>query len=123
MAAGLLAQTDGVRQHAVGHAHRGQVVLHLKQILRVSHRADLLQRIAVPLCVDDLHLVFEGRVADGQADHETVDLALRQRLRTGRTQRILGRNADKRRGQRVRFAVHRDGVLLHDLKQRGLRFR
>ena len=44
-------------------------------------------------------------------------------LSAGGTEGVLGRDADKGRGKGVRFAVHSDGVLLHDLKQRGLGFR
>ena len=123
MDAALFTQLDGVAQHIVHDLDRAEELLHLDDVLCGRDRMQLVKRIGVTLRRDDLHLILDRGIADRERDHEAVELALRERLRAGEAEGILRRDADERRRERVRLAVHRDGALLHDLEQRGLRFR
>ena len=70
---------------------------------------------------EDVDAALMVGVAHADADEEAVKLGVRQHRRTGRTNRVLRGKDDKRVGQIIRLAVHRDLVLLHRFEQRGLR--
>ena len=61
------------------------------------------------------------RVADRDRQREPVELPLGQRIRAVLLDRVLGRDHEERRGQRVRHALDRHLPLLHRLQQRRLR--
>ena len=69
----------------------------------------------------DLDLDVRRGVADRQAEHESVELRLGQRVRAFVLDRVLRGDHHERRSQRVGLGVHRDLPFLHALQQRGLR--
>ena len=66
-------------------------------------------------------LVVGGRVAERDADHEPVELRLRQRVGALVLDRVLGGEDHERPRQLVGVLVDRDVALLHALQQAGLR--
>ena len=71
------------------------------------------------LLVEDHDLLDRLRVAQAEAEHEAVELGLRQRERALVLDRVLGGDDEERVGHRVGRAVDRRLALLHALEQRA----
>ena len=69
----------------------------------------------------DGQFVRARRVIDVDAEHETVELGLRQRIGSLLFDGILRRHNDERRVETICFAVGRHGQFLHGLEEGGLR--
>ena len=67
-----------------------------------------------------MQLVARRRL-DAQLEHEAVELRLGQRVRPLHLDRVLRRQHEERRRQRVGLLADRDRLLLHRLEQRRLR--
>ena len=78
----------------------------------------LLRRGRAP---HDLQLVLRRRVVDLDLQHEAIELGFGQRVGALLLDRVLRREHEERRLDRVRHAADRDVLLLHRLQQRGLR--
>src|SRR4028119_1714075 len=61
------------------------------------------------------------RVADRHAEHEAVELAFGERVRPLELERVLGREHQERRRERVGDAVDGDFGRIHCLEERALR--
>jgi hypothetical protein len=92
---------------------------HREQLLGVGDRVDRRDRIGVGLH-DDLHELGVGRVAEGDLQHEAVELRLRQRIGAAQLNRVLGREHAEWARQRIRLTRSRHRVLLHRLEQSAL---
>ena len=57
--------------------HGTRCVLELNNVVRVSHRRQIVYRFGVYLTVQNGDLLVEGRVADSDTQEETVQLCLR----------------------------------------------
>ena len=68
-------------------------------------------------------LFFQLRVADGELDHEAVELGLGEREGAFVFDGVLGGDHDEWRGQGQAFAFEGDLVFLHGFQQGGLGFR
>ena len=79
--------------------------------------------MAAALVADDEQLLLGGRVAEPRLQEETVELRLGKREDTLELDRVLGREHEERRRQRVRRPVDGDLPLGHRLEQRRLRLR
>ena len=64
-----------------------------------------------------------NRVPEAHADHESVELRLRQRIGSFKLNRVLRGDNDERLLQMMRLPVHRHLPLAHRLQQCGLHFR
>ena len=85
---------------------------------------DLARReVAAQRPGDDLGLLGGVRIVEQDLEHEPVELRLGQGIGPLGLDRVLGREHDERRGDRVGRVTDRDLVLLHDLEQRRLDLR
>ena len=71
--------------------------------------------------IDDLRDLLGGRRADGQLQHEAVDLRFGQRVGAVDLDRVLGRQDEEGPRERMALAAHGDRMFLHRLQQGGLR--
>ena len=62
-------------------------------------------------------------IVQSDAQHETVELRIGQRIRAGEIERILRRHDEERRSEFVRDAVGGDLLFGHRFEQRALRLR
>src|SRR5215204_6232359 len=82
-----------------------------------------VEGVPVLLAVEHRQLVATPRIPKGDPDEETVELSLGERVCPLILDRILGRENDERRWQRMSYPVDGDLCLLHRLQQRCLRLR
>ncbi len=101
---------------------RGPCLLHQAAVHRAAHG---LGRLRGDAGVAHQYLRFGFRFGIGQvqAQHEAVQLRLRQRIRSLELAGVLGRDDDEISRQFEQRPVHRYLPLLHGLEQRGLRAR
>ena len=71
--------------------------------------------------VDHLHFVVGTQIIEHGIEEKAVELRFRQRIGTLEFDGVLRGQHEEGRGQLVVIAAHGAGVLLHGLKQRGLR--
>ena len=107
---------SGVDRHAI------DLALQAHERLRIEHDGDVADAVVIRF-EEQAHLHLRRRVADANANHEAIELRLRQREGAGEVLRVLRRDDEERLGQRVRLAVERDLPLVHRLEQRRLRAR
>lgn len=82
------------------HKYRADLLLHGKQIRLTGNGAHTVQQAAFALPGQNCQLRFLIGVAHYGADHETVQLRLRQHLRAGGADGVLGCNYGKGCGHR-----------------------
>jgi hypothetical protein len=87
------------------------------------HRLEIIEWIRVLAIAQDQLFVRWIRITDAQAQHETVQLRLRQRIRAVMFDRVLRGEHDERRGQSMRRAFNGDVSFGHRFEQRRLGFR
>ena len=85
-----------------------------------EHRAERLDRLAGAVAREDLPLLGPDRVAHPQPDHEPVELALGQDVGPLELVRVLGREHDERRVERIGLPLDRDLAVAHRLEQGAL---
>ena len=71
--------------------------------------------------LDDQLLLLDRRILDLEVEHEPVELGLGQRIGPFHLDRVLGRDDEERRIERIGPPPDRDLALLHRLQQCGLR--
>ena len=103
------------------HKYRADLLLHGKQIRLTGNGAHTVQQAAFALPGQNCQLRFLIGVAHYGADHETVQLRLRQHLRAGGADGVLGCNYGKGCGHRAGDAVHRHRAFFHHFQQSRLR--
>ena len=92
-----------------------------KHLRRLGFAAALLLAAAAAAAQDLLLLLF-ARIADVEADQESVELRFGKRIGAVQLDRILRRDHHKRLDEREGLAFHRDLPLLHRFQQRRLGF-
>ena len=90
------------------------------QLIARHDRSELVPRVLATVLPDDALLVGGRRVAQGELDHEAVELRYRQREQMG-TLEVHGGDDEKRVRQPVRGALHGHRLLLHRLQEAALR--
>ena len=118
------ADGGDIRPNLLGAVNRFDLLLHGDDVLRRADGDDGFHGLlfaAVP--VQNVHLILQGRIADGNAHEKAVHLRFRQGIGAHEIDRILRCQNHKRTRQRIGHAVNRHLTLLHDFEQRGLRFR
>ena len=96
------------------------------ELLDFSQRdrgAEVAERMAAHLFLDDPKLLVLVWIAEGGADEEAVELRLREQERPFLLDRVLRRDQEEGAGEMARCAVDGDLELRHRLEQRGLRLR
>ena len=96
--------------------------LHLLQLVEVEHLVTS-SRGWRRFCSSRMTISSIAFVAEAEAEHEPIELRLRQRESALVLDRVLRRDDEERRRHRIRDAVDRRLALLHALEQRGLRLR
>ena len=114
-------ETDRVLQHVVGDGHPADELLEVLDFGTGDDRLHVRHRIG-RRGLHDAQLLRVRRIIDPRVEHETVELGFRQRVRAFLFDRVLGREDEEGRRQRVVLAGHRHGALLHRFEQGGLRF-
>ena len=117
-----LAQMNDIVEHGIGNKHVAHVILDLNQIVPRYFRLNVVERIVVSLDLQNSYLVFRRRITQRKTNHKAVELAVGQGLRANRTHRVFGGNANKRLGDGTSNAIDGNRMLLHNFKQRRLRF-
>ena len=97
--------------------------LAIPQHLRPRHDPVDLDLAHVRRALDDLGQLLERRVLHAQLEDEPVELRLGQGVRALHLDRVLGREHEEGRRQRIGRARHGDAALLHAFEQRRLRLR
>ena len=113
-------QAHGVGEDVGIDGHRTGGLLQPREFLGPQHVAQAGYRVFHQLALHDLLLVVLGRVVQGHAHAETVELRLGQRVGAVVLHRVLGGDDEERPRQRVGCAVHRDLPLVHGLEQARL---
>ena len=110
-------------------AQRARRVHAVRRLDRLDHLGAVGDRLEVEHAVARLvagqhpGLLLGVRIAERDADHEAVDLRLRQRVGALVLDRVLGREHHERPRQLVRDGIDRHLALLHALEQPGLGLR
>lgn len=73
-----------------------QILLHLDEAGGIGHRGQVIQGVLEPLGLNDVDLILPGGIADGQTDHEAVQLRVGQGLGARRARGVLGGDAQER---------------------------
>ena len=110
-----LQQLNDVMIKGIVYKHLPAGLLHFQNLGALR---DTLHTIAlrILLTLEDFNFIMLLRITDFQADHETVQLTLRELLCSCRAVRILCRNHQKRLFQRHGYPVHADTALFHYLQ-------
>ena len=117
---GRLADRHHVTAHRLARVDRRRSALRRAHRRHVRHRPQVAHAVVRGVLLQHRRLVVGCRVAQGEADHEAVELRLRQRIGPLVIARVLRRHDDERARQLVRMAVDRHAALLHALEQAGL---
>ena len=123
MLAGGGHQPDDVLGHGLVDVDLLDAGLHLPQLLQREDLAQVVDRVQPLLLVEDDDLLHRLRVAKPKAEHEPIELGLRQREGALVLDRVLGGDHQERRRHRVRDTVDGRLPLLHALEQRRLGLR
>ena len=118
--AGGAHQAHDVLLHGGVHVDLTYDRLQLQQLVRTDNRLQLRERVLQAEALQDGALFVLLRVADGDAQQETVHLGFGQREGAGELDRILGGEDEERPRQRAGDAVDRHLAFLHGLEQGGL---
>ena len=119
--AGLLAQAHDIIQHRVGNLYIAQVVLDIEQVIAGNHGLDVVERVGIATGLEDIDLVLARRIANGQANHKAVELAIGQRLSARRAHRVLGCDTHEGTRDLMRLPINRHRAFFHNLEQGRLR--
>ena len=106
--------------HIVRNRHRAHQILKRHDLLRIQYPRHVV-RGKPRRTSDNLSLLLLRRIIHPQIEHETIQLRLRKRIRPLLLDGILRGQHEKRLLQHEILAPGRHLMLLHRLKQRGLR--
>ena len=117
-------EIDDVVADRLGHVDLLDRALHRQERLPVDDALELdvvARALETPL--EHPPLVLALGIADAEPDHEAVELRFGQRVRPLVLDRVLRRDHEERRLERMRRVLDRHLPLGHRLEQRGLRLR
>ena len=120
MGSGLFHERGHIVQNGVAHIHFSHVLHQSQQFFLVDHGICPVKGIVHMAVAENVDAALMVGVAHADADEETVKLGIGEHRRTGRSDRVLRGEDDKRVGQGIRLAIDCDLVLLHRFEQRGL---
>ena len=121
MRAGLFYERGHIVQNGIAHIDLSHVLHQSQQFFLVDHGIRPVKGIIHMAVAENVDATFVVGVAHADTDEEAVKLRIGEHRRTGRPDRVLRGEDDKRVGQIIRLAVHGDLVLLHRFQQCGLR--
>ncbi len=110
-------EVDDVVADRLGHVDLLDRALHPQQRLPVDDALELdLVASALDAALEHPPLVLAFRIADAEPDHEAIELRLGQRVRALVLDRVLRRDHEERRLERMRRVLDRHLPLRHRLE-------
>jgi hypothetical protein len=123
VAPGGLAEGDDVAPERLRAVDGGRGSLHRQHRAGVGHRLEIEDEVVAGVGGEHLGFLVGVRVAEGELDHEPVELGLGERIRPLVLDRVLRRDHDEGARELVRLIVDRHVPLLHALEQARLGLR
>ena len=116
----LVHQVCNVRINAVMNIHILHLRLHVHQLLCLQNCPQLTKSRSSTFAFCNGNLTLQIRIAHAHADHKTIQLGLRQKLRSGASFRILCCHNNKRLRHLTADTIHGYLAFLHNFEQSRL---